>query len=169
MLHENIKALRKSKGLSQEDLALRLNVVRQTISKWEQARSVPDADLLLSLAEVLEVPVSTLLGETLPETRADDLGALSQRLETINLQLARGKAARRRALHWGFLLLSAATVVTFALLMRLGSPYLGWDYSQIETAVMGTALHSFEWTFTRLAPLVLIGSVVGACLTRRKL
>ena len=36
MLNENIKALRKSKGLSQQDLADKLNVVRQTISKWEQ-------------------------------------------------------------------------------------------------------------------------------------
>ncbi len=44
MLNENIKAIRKSKGLSQEELAIRLNVVRQTISKWEQGLSVPYAD-----------------------------------------------------------------------------------------------------------------------------
>ena len=36
MLNENIKALRKSKGLSQQELAVKVNVVRQTISKWEQ-------------------------------------------------------------------------------------------------------------------------------------
>ena len=36
MLNENIRAIRKSKGLSQEELAIKLNVVRQTISKWEQ-------------------------------------------------------------------------------------------------------------------------------------
>ena len=39
MLSENIKAFRKTKGLSQEELAARLNVVRQTISKWEQGVS----------------------------------------------------------------------------------------------------------------------------------
>ena len=39
MLNENIKAIRKSKGLSQEELAIKLNVVRQTISKWEQGVS----------------------------------------------------------------------------------------------------------------------------------
>ena len=67
MLNENLKNIRKAKGLSQEELAIKLNVVRQTVSKWEQGRSVPDAELLLSLSEVLETPVSTLLGETVAE------------------------------------------------------------------------------------------------------
>ena len=49
MLNENMKALRKSQGLSQEELAVKLNVVRQTISKWEQGLSVPDADMLIHL------------------------------------------------------------------------------------------------------------------------
>ena len=56
MLNENIKAIRKSKGLSQQDLADKLNVVRQTISKWEQGLSVPDSDLLIALSEALETP-----------------------------------------------------------------------------------------------------------------
>ena len=65
MLNENIKAIRKSKGLSQEELAIKLHVVRQTISKWEQGLSVPDSNMLISISEVLETPVSTLLGERL--------------------------------------------------------------------------------------------------------
>lgn len=67
MLNENIRAFRKAKGLSQEELAIRLNVVRQTVSKWEQGRSVPDADMLIALSETLETPVSILLGETVVE------------------------------------------------------------------------------------------------------
>ena len=67
MLSENIKAVRKSKGLSQEELAVKLNVVRQTISKWEQGLSVPDADMLISLSEALETSVSALLGEPVAE------------------------------------------------------------------------------------------------------
>ena len=63
MLSENIKAIRKSKGLSQEELAVKLNVVRQTISKWEQGLSVPDSNMLISLSEALDTPVSVLLGE----------------------------------------------------------------------------------------------------------
>ena len=61
MLNENIKAIRKSKGLSQQELAVNVNVVRQTISKWEQGLSVPDSGLLIALSEALETPVSTLL------------------------------------------------------------------------------------------------------------
>ena len=73
MLSENIKTIRKSKGLSQQELAIKLNVVRQTISKWEQGLSVPDSDMLISISEVLETPVSTLLGETIVESEVDNL------------------------------------------------------------------------------------------------
>ena len=61
MLNENIRELRKAKGLSQEELAVRLNVVRQTVSKWEQGLSVPDADMLVAIGEVFDTPVGILL------------------------------------------------------------------------------------------------------------
>ena len=69
MLSENIKTIRKSKGLSQEELAVKLNVVRQTVSKWEKGLSVPDSEMLISLSEALETPVSTLLGKLLLKQR----------------------------------------------------------------------------------------------------
>lgn len=169
MLNENIKAIRKSKGLSQEELAVKLNVVRQTISKWEQGLSVPDADMLISISEVFETPVSTLLGETVVETRADDLKAISEKLEVINLQLAHRKATRRKVIHWFFIALCAVIVAIFAALIVFNSPYLGWDYSDPETAVVGVVFHAFEWLFVRIAPLALIGAIVGACLTRKKM
>lgn len=167
MLSENIKTIRKSKGLSQEELAVKLHVVRQTVSKWEQGLSVPDADMLISLSEVFETPVSTLLGETVAETKADDLKVISEKLEVINLQLARGKAARQKALHWFFILLGAVIVAGFAALIVLNSPYMGWDYSHPETAFAGVLFHAFEWMFVRMAPFVLIGAVIGACFTRK--
>ncbi|MCM1124742.1 MAG: helix-turn-helix domain-containing protein [Eubacterium sp.] len=170
MLNENIKAIRKSKGLSQEELAIKLNVVRQTISKWEQGLSVPDADMLLSIAEVLELPVSTLLGETVVETKTDDLKAISEKLEVINLQLVHRKAARQKAVHWLLISLSVVIVAVFAvLIIVLDSPYLGWDYSDPETAVVGTVFHAFEWLFVRIAPFALLGTITGICLTRRKI
>ena len=168
MLNENIKALRKSKGLSQQDLADKLNVVRQTISKWEQGLSVPDSDLLISLAEALETPVSTLLGETVIESEVDAVKALSERLEIINLQFARRKAMRRSALHWLFIAASVGILAVAAVLAVANSPYLGWDYSAPETAVMGVAIHAFEWAFVRLAPFALIAALVGVFLTRKK-
>ncbi len=168
MLSENIKAIRKSKGLSQEELAIKLNVVRQTISKWEQGLSVPDADMLISISEIFETPVSTLLGETVVETRVDNLSVISEKLEVINLQLARGKSARQKAAHWLFISLCAVIAAVFAVLTVLNSPYLGWDYSHPEIAVAGTMFHAFEWLFVRAAPLAMIGAMIGACFTRKE-
>ena len=168
MLSENIKTIRKAKGLSQEELAVKLNVVRQTISKWEQGLSVPDSELLLALSEALETPVSTLLGETVATPEADDLKAISQKLEVINLQLSKRQQSRRKTAHWLFIALAVVVVLIAALLLFLNSPYLGWDYNDPETAVLGTAFHSLEWVFVRIAPVVLIGSIVGIVMTRRK-
>ena len=168
MLNENIRAIRKSKGLSQEELAVKLNVVRQTISKWEQGLSVPDSDMLISISGALETPVSTLLGETVTEPEADDLKAISEKLEVINLQLSQRKASRRKMLHWLFISVCAIIVIIFAALAALNSPYLGWDYSDPETAVVGVAFHAFEWLFVRLAPIIFIGAVVGIILTHKK-
>ncbi len=150
MLSENIKAIRKSKGLSQQELAIKLNVVRQTISKWEQGLSVPDSDMLISLSEVLETPVSTLLGETVTEAEVDNLKAISEKLEVINLQLAQRKTTRRKIIRWLLVSLCAIILMIFAALIIWSSPYLGWDYSDPETAVLGVAFHSFEWLFVRV-------------------
>ena len=168
MLNENIKAIRKSKGLSQEELAIKLNVVRQTISKWEKGLSVPDSNMLISISEVLETPVSTLLGETVVESKVDDLKAISEKLEIINLQLAQRNTTRRKILHWLLILLCTVIVAISLVLIVLNSPYLGWDYNDPETAVLGVAFHSFEWLFVRLAPIIIIGAMVGIFLTRKK-
>lgn len=168
MLSENIKAIRKSKGLSQQELAVKLNVVRQTVSKWEQGLSVPDSDMLISISEALETPVSTLLGETVIETEADTLKAISEKLEVINLQLAQRKNTRRKIIRWMLISLCAILVVGFAALAILNSPYLGWDYSDPETAVLGTAFHSLEWLFIRVAPIIFLIAAVGIFLTRKK-
>ena len=116
MLSENMKAIRKSKGLSQQELAVMLNVVRQTVSKWEQGLSVPDSDMLLSLSEVLETPVSTLLGETVAASDVDSLTAISAKLEVINLQLAQRKTTKKRVLRWILILLCLLIAAIFAVL-----------------------------------------------------
>lgn len=168
MLNENLKTIRKSKGLSQQELAVKLNVVRQTVSKWEQGLSVPDSDMLISISEVLETPVSTLLGENVIEPEVDDLKAISAKLEVINLQLAQRTAIRKRTLQWLLISFSVVMAAVFAILVTSESPYLGWDYSDPETAVLGVAFQSFEWLFVRAAPVILIGAGVGVFLTRKK-
>lgn len=168
MLNENIKNLRKSKGVSQEELAVKLNVVRQTVSKWENGLSVPDADMLIALSQVLDTPVSTLLGQTLAPAESDDLKAISEKLEVINLQLARKKTAERRFLRGLLMAVCILTVVLFVLLALLGSPYLGWDYSDPETAVFGATFHLVEYVFVRAAPFLFLGSLVGIVLTGKR-
>ena len=168
MLKENIKQLRKSRGLSQEELAIKLNVVRQTISKWEQGLSVPDSEMLISISEVLETPVSTLLGENISESKVDDLKAISEKLEIINLQLSERRNSRRKIFHWLLILLCVITIITFISLFLLNSPYQNWDYNNPENAVLGVAFHSLEWIFIRIAPIILIVSIVGIVLTRKK-
>ncbi len=168
MLKENIKTIRKSKGLSQEELAIKLNVVRQTISKWEQGLSVPDSEMLISISEVLETPVSTLLGENISESKVDDLKAISEKLEIINLQLSQRKNERRKMIRWLLISFCIIIIITFIALILLNSPYLNWDYSNPEKAVLGVAFHSFEWLFIRIAPIILIGLIIGIFLTRKK-
>ena len=168
MLKENIKAFRKAKGLSQEELAIKLNVVRQTISKWEQGLSVPDAEMLISLSEALETPVSTLIGETVTEPQADNMKAISQKLEVINQQLARQLSRGRKTLQLVFISVCVLIAAIFSILLILDSPYLHWDYSDPEMAVVGVAFHAFEWLFIRVAPLVFIGSLAGIFLARKR-
>ena len=168
MLKENIKSIRKSKGLSQEELAIKLNVVRQTISKWEQGLSVPDAEMLISISEVFETPVSILLGENISETKVDDLKAISEKLEIINLQLSQRKNERRKIVHWLLILLCIVIITIFISLILLNSPYLNWDYSNPENAVLGVVFHSCEWLFIRIAPIIFIGLIIGIFLTRKK-
>ncbi|WP_195419865.1 helix-turn-helix domain-containing protein [Collinsella sp. D33t1_170424_A12] len=168
MLNENIQALRKSKGLSQEELALKLNVVRQTVSKWERGLSVPDAEMLLALGEVLGTPVSTLLGETVPASEPEGLQALSEKLEVLNEQFARAQESKRRLLHALCIAIAAVTALVLLALEAIGGSYLEWDFSNPEYAVAATLLHGFEWIFARAAPIVLLAAVAGAIATRRK-
>ena len=168
MLNENIKNLRKSKGLSQEELAVKLNVVRQTVSKWENGLSVPDSNMLISLANQLDTSVSALLGENVQENRSDDIKTISEKLEVINLQLARRSMARVKTIRWVLFSLCTLIVMIFIALAVMNSSYLEWNYNDPELAVVGTILHGFEFIFVRLAPIAFLVSVIGIVITYKK-
>lgn len=167
MLKENIKILRKQKGLSQEELSIKLNVVRQTISKWEQGLSVPDAEMLISISEVFDTPVSTLLGENISLKKENDLKEISEKLEIINLQLAQKRESRRKLWHWFFIILFIILVLIVIAIASLNSAYMEWDYNNPESAVLGVGFHVFEWIYMRIFPFALIGSIIGIYLTRK--
>lgn len=168
MLNENIKKLRKAKGLSQEELAIKLNVVRQTVSKWENGLSVPDSSMLIVLADELDTTVSEMLGEAVVESTVDDVKKISEKLEVINLQLAKRSHAKVISIRWICILVCVAIVLMFIALTSIHGSYLEWDYSDPELAVAGTILHGFEFLFVRLAPIALGLSIVGIAVTYKR-
>ena len=115
MLKENLKTQRNIKGFTQEELAIRLNVVRQTVSKWEKGQSVPDADLLIQIANIFEVSVSELLGTEMENEK--EIGDVAQQLSRINEQLAIMNRRARRI--WKTVTIVAGVVVALCLVSIL--------------------------------------------------
>lgn len=182
MLGENIRNKRKAMGLSQEELALKLNVVRQTVSKWEQGISVPDSELLIELSHALDTPVNELLGETAEPVEADTVQALSEKLELVNLQLAR-KTERSRRFWRAFsiglgiaaiLLLIGGLVLYFAVFHSILSPIPDSSLGAIggadgPTQIYITSSPSFSpLGFLICGFLLLLAAVIGFFLTRKK-
>lgn len=122
MFGENLKTLRKQKGFSQEELATRLHVVRQTISKWEKNLSVPDADTLIRLAEILEVSVSELLGAKIEnENTASDV---AEQLSRINEQLAIKNRRSRRISKVVAIVLAFIVLINIFIAVLFRVPFL---------------------------------------------
>lgn len=132
--------------------------------------SVPDSSMLIILANELDTTVSELLGEPVAEPTTDDLKILSEKLEVINLQLAKRSITKVKTIRWILISLCAVIVVIFIALASTNSFYLNWNYNynDPELAVAGTILHGFEFLFVRLAPIVFLASVVGVVVTYKK-
>lgn len=116
MLSENLKNLRKQKGMSQEIMAQQLNVVRQTVSKWEKGLSVPDAQMLAEIAQLFEVPVSSLLGEEIEQPV--DVNEIAVQLAVLNNQLAAKTARNKKTIR--IILIALAAVIVLYLLLNIG-------------------------------------------------
>jgi len=138
MLHETLRDLRKKKGYSQEEAAARLNVVRQTVSKWEKGLSVPDADALMRLSELYEVTVGELLGappaqEDAPETPQPDMREIAEQLSRINEQLVIKN--RRSSRIWKIIGIIVAACIAFYLLIAVLITVSFSAYTYSETSV----------------------------------
>ena len=137
MFSENLKSLRKAKGISQESLAAQLHVVRQTVSKWEKGLSVPDADMLLKLADILETEVSVLLDASI-ETQAihspiaEQLGRIAEELAVKN------RRAKRLWRIVGIILL----VLLFFNILQLAGAFVVREYAfHTETEAIETIVY----------------------------
>ena len=124
MFNEYLKTLRKQKGFSQEELASRLHVVRQTISKWEKNLSVPDADTLIRLAEILEVSVSELLGSKIETENENVTNDVAEQLSRINEQLAMKNRRSRRIWKTIVIILATIFLLSVFIIMFLSVPDL---------------------------------------------
>lgn len=177
MLHENLKNLRKAKGLSQEELAEKVHVVRQTVSKWEQGLSVPDAELLIRLADALETSVGTLLGETEEPEPPSALQEIAAKLELLNEQFARQQERKRKGWRCVFVLLGLFTLCSIVIeVILLFSRAVEVHSVQQSLGIIGGADGPTAIFVTRsplgIGPLILLMillviSVIGILRTRR--
>lgn len=132
MFSDNLKTIRKAKGYTQEELAIKLNVVRQTVSKWEKGLSAPDADVLSKIADVLDTKVSVLLGGAIPEEDAPN--AVAEQLAKISEQMAiRNRRSKRIWKTVGILLLA---VVVFMILLVILNAVSFRSYSDSSATVL---------------------------------
>ena len=179
MLSENLQALRKAKGLSQVELAERIHVVRQTVSKWEKGLSVPDADLLIRLAEVLGTTVSALLGDAVEPEETPEIRQLSEKLARLNEELARQKERNRKLRRAAAFLAGAVALATLCRELAI-ILYPSWvslhALEAEELAIIGgtdgptTVFISQavrQGRYIAPAVLVLLLSVIGICKTSK--
>lgn len=175
MLNENIKALRKAKGLSQEELAIKLNVVRQTVSKWEKALSVPDAGMLIKIADALDTTVNVLLDKEAPEKgEQEPTKAIAAKLELLNEQFA--KRSERNRKIWRIVFVAIGLVALAGIVNKLSllfemlrvnssTPIIGGADAATQMYVTGSSSH---WTGLIITILAGIVAVIGIHHTRRK-
>ena len=124
--------------------------------------------MLIAISEILEIPVGKLLGENIELSKTDQLEAISQKLEVINLQLSKKKERSRKLLHGSMIALCIVLLLIFTLLLIINGSYLNWDYNNPELAAAGVLIHGFEWIFIRMLPIALIALIVEIILTRKK-
>ncbi|MBR3868958.1 MAG: helix-turn-helix transcriptional regulator [Clostridia bacterium] len=177
MLNDNIKILRKEKGLSQEELATKLNVVRQTVSKWENGLSVPDAEMLINIAKELDTTVSVLLDTKIKIDNDLDIKAIATNLESINNQLAKQKEARRKMRR---IIFTVILVISIAILVGSIVNLIYYNTVMNNISANATIIGGYNGptnvfvSSTSLRPLILIitlifsaGSAFGLYKTRK--
>lgn len=181
MLSDNIRKFRKAKGWSQEELALKLNVVRQTISKWEKGLSVPDSEMLIRLADELDTSVSALLGElakTDEHFENEELKEIVAKLEILNEQFSKRSERKRKIWRAIFMILGVVLLLAFSYEL-VGFLYFRFvmDTINADPSIIGgydgpTSIYvsnvSFKTGKLILMLIAIVLSVIGIYRTRRR-
>ena len=181
MLCDNLRKLRRSKGLSQEELAIKLNVVRQTISKWEQGSSVPDSKMLLRIATELDTTVNVLLGDTVDAEESSDLKTIAAKLEVLNEQFAKRNETRRKV--WRAIFIAIGVLALFSLIqmvikvvwLQIVINSVG-NIGDASTSIIGgadgptsilVATVTARYGVIAVAAIVVVVAIIGICKTKR--
>ena len=181
MLCDNLRKLRRAKGLSQEELAVKLNVVRQTISKWEQGSSVPDSEMLLRIAAELDTTVNVLLGDTVDAEESPDLKAIAAKLEVLNEQFAKRSETRRKV--WRAIFIAVGALALFSLIqmvikvvwLQIVINSVG-NIGDASTSIIGgadgptsilVATVTAWYGVIAVAAIVVVVAIIGICKTKR--
>ena len=181
MLCDNLRKLRRSHGLSQEELAVKLNVVRQTISKWEQGSSVPDSEMLIRIAAELDTTVNVLLGDTVESEESSDLKTIAAKLEVLNEQFAKRNETRRKV--WRAIFIAVGALALFSLIqmvikvvwLQIVINSVG-NIGDTSTSIIGGADGPTSILFATVtarygviavAAIVVVVAIVGICKTKR--
>ena len=181
MLCDNLRKLRRAKGLSQEELAVKLNVVRQTISKWEQGSSVPDSEMLLRIAVELDTTVNVLLGDTVDAEESPDLKAIAAKLEVLNEQFA--KRSETRCKVWRAIFIAVGALALFSLIqmvikvvwLQIVINSVG-NIGDASTSIIGgadgptsilVATVTARYGVIAVAAIVVVVAIIGICKTKR--
>jgi len=181
MLCDNLRKLRRAKGLSQEELAVKLNVVRQTVSKWEQGSSVPDSEMLLRIAAELDTTVNVLLGDTVDAEESPDLKAIAAKLEVLNEQFAKRSETRRKV--WRAIFIAVGALALFSLIqmvikvvwLQIVINSVG-NIGDASTSIIGgadgptsilVATVTARYGVIAVAAIVVVVAIIGICKTKR--
>ena len=181
MLCDNLRKLRRAKGLSQEELAVKLNVVRQTISKWEQGSSVPDSEMLMRIAAELDTTVNVLLGDTVEAEESSDLKTIAAKLEVLNEQFAKRNETRRKV--WRAIFIAVGALALYSLIqmvikvvwLQIVINSVG-NVGDASTAIIGGAdgptsilfaTVTARYDVIAVAAIVVIVAIIGICKTKR--
>ncbi len=177
MLNDNLRKLRKSKGMSQDELAIQLNVVRQTISKWEHGSSVPDSEMLLRIADALDTSVNILLGDETESNSKAEVKMITDKLEILNEQFAKRTEKQRKIWRAVFIIIGiiAAIYLVQALIgyihtqvisnsMNSNTSIIGGSDAPTNILVRSLAV---KYGFLALSVITLIAAAIGIIKTKR--
>ncbi len=178
MLNDNIKRLRKEKGLSQEELAEKINVVRQTVSKWENGLSVPDAEMLLKIADVLDTQISVILDADVESNNNSDLETIENEIQILKTKLEKQNITRRKIIRTIFLII---LIIALIILFRYIAVFINYidfvNNASTEAVIIGgnntpTSIFVVNTTLRKIFPVIAIIitliSLFGIYKTRNK-